>query len=108
MSPAESLKQFSERIKTLRLEQKKLTVAEAAKELGVASANLNNWERGIAKPPFEMLPKFAEYYNVSVDYLVGYTPNEKTQKILDAVNSLSEKEKDGVMTILDIMKDKAK
>ena len=106
MAPTENLKNFAERIKTLRLEQKKLTVAEAAQELGVASANLNNWERGIAKPPFEMLVKFATYYNVSVDYLVGHASDEKTQQILEVLNGLTEKEKDGVINLLEIMKNK--
>ncbi|WP_081777681.1 helix-turn-helix domain-containing protein [Anaerovibrio lipolyticus] len=106
MSPSESMKNFAERLKALRLGQKKLTVAEAAKELGVASTNLNNWERGVAKPPFDMLPKFAEYYNVTVDYLVGYAPSEKTQHILDVLNGLTEKEQDGVINLLDVMKKK--
>ena len=108
MSPSESMKNFAERLKALRLGQKKLTVAEAAKELGVASTNLNNWERGVAKPPFDMLPKFAEYYNVTVDYLVGYTADAKTQQLMDMLNGLTEKEKDGVINLLDVMKNKEK
>lgn len=106
MTSTESLKSFGERIKSLRLNQKKLSVAEAAKQLDVASANLNNWERGIAKPPLEVLVKLAVFYNVTVDYLVGYVPNDKTKAIMTIVNNLTDEQKEDALTILDILKKK--
>lgn len=106
MTSSESLKSFGERIKSLRLNQKKLSVAEAAKQLNVASANLNNWERGIAKPPLEVLVKLAAFYNVTVDYLVGYVPNEKTNQLMTVLNNLTDDQKEDALTILGILKKK--
>ena len=106
MEPSDNLKSFAERIKQLRINQKKMTVAEAAKQIGAASANLNNWERGIARPPLDMLSRLASFYDVTVDYLVGHEPNEKTKALMNALNTLTDKQKDDVLTIVDIIRKK--
>ncbi len=65
------MQSFGEKIKSLRVDVKRLTLEAAANQLGVPRSNLNNWERGIAKPSLEMLGRLATFYNTSVDYLVG-------------------------------------
>ncbi|WP_276840222.1 helix-turn-helix transcriptional regulator [Anaerovibrio lipolyticus] len=104
METSENMKSFADRIKELRLEQKKMSVAAAAREMEVAPANLNNWERGIAKPPLEALVKMAEFYNVTVDYMVGFVQNEKSRKITAILNSFTDEQLDDVLTILNIIK----
>lgn len=43
-----------------------------AKELGIASGSITAWKTdGTRKPQARMLQKIAEYFNVSVDYLMG-------------------------------------
>lgn len=45
---------------------------ECAKKLGVSAANYNKWENGVA-PNYKILCKIADFYGISLDYLVGRT-----------------------------------
>ena len=58
------------RIRALR-EEAKILQADLAKHLGVSQATLSNWERGEYQPDTETLKKIADYFNVSLDYLLG-------------------------------------
>lgn len=42
-----------------------------AKQLGFSSAVCTQWKKGLQKPSAEKLRKIAEYFEVSVDYLIG-------------------------------------
>ena len=59
-----------ERLKELRtnrnISQKKLT-----EELGISIRNYHRYEHGIVDPPISKITAIAEYFNVSLDYLVG-------------------------------------
>lgn len=65
-------------LKTLRLE-KKLTQEELSNELNrIYNINLNKgmiskWESNKSEPIFKYVKLFSNYYNVSVDYLLGIT-----------------------------------
>lgn len=65
---------FQIRLKELR-EKKKISQRELAKLLGFSQGTVGNWESGIRKPTFKTLYKLADYFNVSVDYLMGNTDN---------------------------------
>jgi len=58
------------RIKELRLENKK-TQIELSKLLGISQSSYQSYETGFTEPKIENLIKLANYYNVSLDYLVG-------------------------------------
>ena len=58
------------RIKELR-QSKKLRQSDLAAELQVSQATLSNWESGRHEPDFESLKKMSDYFQVSVDYLLG-------------------------------------
>lgn len=58
------------RIKELR-KQFSLTQEKLANMLSVTQANLSGWELGKWQPDQEALTKLADYFNVSVDYLLG-------------------------------------
>lgn len=73
---------FGEKLKSLRVDVKRLTLAEAANQLNVPRSNLNNWERGIAKPSLETLGKLAIFYNTTVDYLVGLDKNRQSETMV--------------------------
>lgn len=60
------------RLKELR-EKKGLTQQEVADELGIAIRALQTYEQGLREPKYELLIRFADYYNVSIDYLLGRT-----------------------------------
>ena len=61
---------------------------------GVKKGAVGKWERGENWPSTEILIGIAEYFNVSVDYLVGATPfkhrmsESQTKYIVDAEEAL--------------------
>jgi Predicted transcriptional regulators len=68
---------FPNRLKLLRTKAR-YTQEELAKRINLASAQTyNNYERGVRTPPTETIEKLAEFFNVSVEYLVNGT-NEKS------------------------------
>lgn len=59
------------RLKDLR-EGKHLTQAQFAEDMNVSQQAVGKWERDLASPNDEMLKKIATYFNVTIDYLLGY------------------------------------
>lgn len=60
------------RFKELRKE-KNIRQAELAKMLGVKQTAVSKWESGVAVPAADKLSALADFYDVSVDYLLGRT-----------------------------------
>ena len=50
-----------------------LTQKQIAKLLNVSQNTYSQYEIGVSRFPLDAVVKLAEYYNVSVDYLVGLT-----------------------------------
>lgn len=63
---------FSERLKDLRNE-KELTQRELARLLELSSSTIAMYETGQRMPDPETLQKLADFFNVTVDYLLGRT-----------------------------------
>ena len=55
---------------------------ETANALGISRASLEYYEKGKRKPDIEVLAKFADYFDVSADYLIGRTDARTTDKKL--------------------------
>ena len=66
-------------IRALR-EDRDLSQQQIAKYLQISRGSYTNYEIGARGIPTEVLIKLADYYNVSIDYLVGRTKNPKTNK----------------------------
>lgn len=64
---------FSEKIRQLR-KDRHLTQAEVAKEVGLSARGYQDLELG-AKPRYDALLHIADFYDVSVDWLMGHTDN---------------------------------
>ena len=64
---------FSEKIRQLR-KDRHLTQAEVAKEVGLSARGYQDLELG-AKPRYDALLHIADFYDVSVDWLMGRTDN---------------------------------
>lgn len=57
----------------LRLrQQKKITQDQLADFLNVTKSSVSKWENGQSSPDLELLSRIAIYFDVSLDYLVGY------------------------------------
>ncbi|WP_373757232.1 helix-turn-helix domain-containing protein [Streptococcus ferus] len=74
---------FPQRLKSLRLEAG-LTQKEIAEKFKIKQPNYQQWESGKRKPSSDTLEKFATFFNVSTDYLLGNTdiknPNTEIDK----------------------------
>lgn len=70
---------FGETLKNLRLE-KELNQVEFAKIFNIAKGTVSNWENNNRFPDKEMLNKIADFFGVSVDYLLGRTEQKPLNK----------------------------
>lgn len=90
---------FSVRLKELR-EAYKLNQTELGEILGVTNQTVSNWENGNIAPSIEMVEKIANYFKVSVDYLLFRTDSltikvnnltlEQTAHVQSIVNDIEE------------------
>lgn len=63
---------FATRLNKLRTDNG-LTMEQLGKIIGTTRATISNLENEQKKPSLDMVIKLAEYFNVSIDYLVGRT-----------------------------------
>lgn len=76
---------FSKRLKALRTEFKK-TQEDMSKLLNCQRSTYGEYERGRIMPPGDKLTTLADYFNVSVDYLLGntnFTNHEEKHKTIN-------------------------
>jgi transcriptional regulator with XRE-family HTH domain len=67
---------FGTRLHTLRKERK-LRQEDMAKQLGIARTTYAMYEQGKREPDYNTLIKLATFFEVSIDYLLGTTPEIK-------------------------------
>jgi XRE family transcriptional regulator len=70
------------RLKELRKE-KKLSQKEIAKEMSISEKTLSRWENGESQIKPEKAQQLADYFGVSVGYLLGYSEYRELEKALD-------------------------
>lgn len=75
------------RMKALR-EEKGISMKEAALKLGIPYTTYVNYEKGAREPNSEMLIEIANFYNTSIDYLLGKTDTRIDEHVLDIVNEI--------------------
>ena len=63
---------YGERLKNLR-QQKKVSQKEPAAYLGISVRGYQFYESEVNEPNIKMLVALADFYGVSIDYLVGRT-----------------------------------
>ena len=71
--------EFCERIKELR-EERGLSQDAVGKVIGVKRYSVYTYEKGKAYPNAEGLITLAEYFDVSLDYLVGRTDKREVNR----------------------------
>jgi len=64
------MRKFGERLKELR-EEKGISALALSKALQFGEANVGRWERNERDITSDNLIKLADFFNVSIDYLVG-------------------------------------
>lgn len=70
---------FGARLRELR-KKKGLTMKELGKRFSLAESTISGYENGNRKPDLEMIDGFADFFEVSSDYLLGRTDNVSLQK----------------------------
>lgn len=68
---------LGQRIKELRTEQR-LTQEQLGKILNVGKSTISQYENNINTPDKGTLQKLADFFNISVDYLLGRTNNRNS------------------------------
>jgi len=73
------MKEFGEKLKKLRV-SRNMTQDELGLifEPQLAQSTIGTYERGLRQPSLENLVRIAEYFNVSVDYLLGLSDEVST------------------------------
>lgn len=61
---------FGTHLKELR-KSRKITQKQLAKDIGASERGIQQYELGERKPTYDMLIALADYFDVSLDYLVG-------------------------------------
>lgn len=84
------MKTLGQKIKQLRKKQK-MTQSELGKILNIAKSNVSQYENNINTPDINMLKKISKVFDVSLDYLVGFTNDNKIKNDKDEQKKKSSK-----------------
>ena len=97
-------------IRLLELRNEKgLSQRELARIMNVSQGTYNNWENANTQPSIEQLISLANFFEVSVDYLIGRTddmgnavhiPNHSLDYAGKLINSVDTETQDAIITIL--------
>lgn len=69
------------------LQKRNVTAYRVAKETGIATATLSDWKNGKSTPKTDKLQKIADYFGVSLDYLLGNQAKEKSAADSDGLTA---------------------
>lgn len=97
---------FSNILRQLRSE-KNISTYKLADLLHVSRSSISNYETGIRTPSYDLLVEIANFFNVSIDYLLGRTNDRRTaDKILEEysvicdVKNLDKNQKDFIINFI--------
>ncbi len=79
------MKIIGERMRTLR-ESVKLSQMKLSREFGISQPSLARYEMGDSSVPLKLLLQYADYFDVSMDYIFGRTDNPKGAMYENHVN----------------------
>ena len=68
--------------------ERKISQQELANELNINVMTYNNWEKEKREPNIETLIKLADFYNVTIDYLIGRDYSNDVGYLSDAEREL--------------------
>ncbi|MGN0974930.1 MAG: helix-turn-helix domain-containing protein, partial [Gemmiger sp.] len=74
-------------MKELR-QERGITMKDAAQQLNLPYTTYVNYEKGTREPNSETLIQIANFYNTSIDYLLGKSDTRIDDRVLDIVNEL--------------------
>ena len=86
--------------------------SELARQIGIGRSAVTDWKNGKTASYKKHINKIADYFNVSVDYLLGRenmtftetAAQKKVSKLVEAFESLSEDNQDKVLEYIRFLK----
>lgn len=100
-------------------EERKLSQQRLADEFGLAQSQIHNYENGSYAPDIATLGKYADFFDVSVDFLLGRTPirhraepveeyelNEAERTLMNRFRGLLPNQRRSLDLFLDSLEDK--
>ena len=96
---------FAECLQELR-EDRNISRKDLAAFLNISVSTLGMYEQGRREPNIDMLIKMADYFDVSIDFLVGRSfKNENNELLVEALHLKNEIDKlpQGYKNIIDFM-----
>ena len=70
--------------------EKGLTQEDLAAYIGVSKASVSKWETGQSYPDITLLPQLGAYFNISIDDLMGYSPQLTATDIKNLYHRLAD------------------
>jgi len=102
---------------------KKISAYDLAKSCNIKNSSFTQWKQGRQKPSADALIKLANFFNVSIDYLVGWTdyrtdtndnneetpnpgssPSEGRKKLIELVENLREENIDKALSYITFLR----
>lgn len=78
-----------------------------AKDIGVSKSSISNWERELAQPRKLVVIELCKVFNVSEDYLLGYSDDDTKKLDWDSViNYLTELSEFDYKKIIEVVDNK--
>lgn len=98
---------FGKNLERIR-KTRKVSQAALGEELGLTQQMISSYEKGISSPNVEILVKIADYFHVSLDVLVGYTPKKPQvtpteSRFLRYFETLNEMDREKCITIAETL-----
>lgn len=94
---------FADNLKSLRIERN-LTQVDLAKIIGVSQATIYFWESGTNEPTLSYLIKLANYFEITIDDLIGESfYHKELETTITQYYKLSPKDRSTVDNLIDYL-----
>ena len=99
------LMSFGKNLEKLRKDNK-VSQARLGEVLGITQQMVSNYEKESSQPNIELLVKMADFFKVSIDAFVGYSPVNseemvtQRERLLNYYDRLTEADRDKCFTIM--------
>lgn len=101
----EEFKIIGERLRELRAEKDE-SLEDVAKKTKLSKSLLSRYERGLVDPGLKSLTSLVRYFNVSLDWLFGFTEDRKPISVNDPFLGLNDAKKIEVIQFIEFVKSK--
>ncbi|MGN0298450.1 MAG: helix-turn-helix domain-containing protein [Lachnospiraceae bacterium] len=94
---------FSQTLRSL-LSERHLTQKTVSSSIGIAQNTLSSYINGKRQPDLQMLCSLADYFGVSIDYMLGYVPanSELTSDQMQLIEITSHMSEENIRKLIQI------